>query len=92
MIDEIQVKDLALIARLHEVLEGNLAAAVMVGASRKRVVRETCAPATEGELVAGGIALHLVAVAGGAHVLRVHDVAETVAAVRAVVALRKARG
>lgn len=77
--------DLALIARLDEIAAESLAAAVLVGASRKRVVREICGD----DLLAGSVALHTAAMLNGAHIVRAHDVAATVAAARAVNALQK---
>ncbi len=77
--------DLALIARLQEFTAYGLP--LLVGASRKRVVRETCGE----DLLIGSVALHTAAMVNGATVVRVHDVAETVAAARAVAALRKER-
>ncbi|MBE6758229.1 MAG: dihydropteroate synthase [Ruminococcaceae bacterium] len=81
--------DLALIARLRDFIEYGFP--LLVGASRKRVVKEVCLPQSEEELVHGSVALHTAAMLNGAHVVRVHDVAATVVAARAVEELRKAR-
>jgi dihydropteroate synthase len=54
---------------------------LMVGASRKRFIN-TVTPSTPAERIGGSIAAHLVAVQKGAAIVRVHDVAETVQALR----------
>lgn len=77
--------DLALIAQLSAFAKQGFP--LLVGASRKRVVRETCGE----DLLVGSVALHTAAMLKGAHVVRAHDVAATVAAARAVAALRKVR-
>ena len=85
--------DLALAARLPELTAGLPETAVLVGASRKRVIAACCEnepPA--GERLAGTIAIHTVAQLNGAHILRVHDVAEAVQAARVTDALRRAAG
>lgn len=75
--------DLALISRLHEFVQYGFP--LLVGASRKRVVRETCGD----DLLVGSVALHTAAMLNGANIIRAHDVAATVAAARAVAALQK---
>lgn len=77
--------DLALIARLQEFVVYGLP--LLVGASRKRVVRETCGD----DLLIGSVALHTAAMINGARIVRVHDVAQTVTAARAVAALQTER-
>jgi dihydropteroate synthase len=54
---------------------------LMVGASRKRFIN-TVTPSTPAERIGGSIAAHLLAVQKGAAIVRVHDVAETVQALR----------
>jgi dihydropteroate synthase len=54
---------------------------LMVGASRKRFI-STVTPSTPTERIGGSIAAHLLAVQKGAAIVRVHDVAETVQALR----------
>jgi dihydropteroate synthase len=78
--------DLALIARLRDILPP---VPVLVGASRKRVVADVCGDLPAAERLPGTIALHTVALWNGAHILRVHDVAETVQAAQVITALRK---
>ncbi len=84
--------DLELIARLPELMSGLPEIALLVGASRKRVVAACCGDVPSGERLPGTLALHTVAQWNGAHILRVHDVAPAVQAVRVTDALRAARG
>jgi dihydropteroate synthase len=58
----------------------DLGAPVLLGASRKRFIGTLSGVAEPGARVAGSLAVALHAAAQGAHVLRVHDVAETVQA------------
>lgn len=82
--------DLMLIAHLHEVLDGLPQTAVMVGASRKRVIASCCEMDLIAEnRLAGTLALHTAAVLNGAHILRVHDVAASVQAARVTDALKQ---
>lgn len=74
--------DLALIAQLPAFAE--YGCPLLVGASRKRVVRDVCE-----DLLIGSVALHTAAMMNGAHIVRAHDVAETVAAARAVAAIKR---
>jgi dihydropteroate synthase len=62
---------------------------LLVGASRKRFI-DTVSPAPPDRRLGGSLAAHLLAVAGGAHIIRVHDVAETVQALRVAAAIRDA--
>ena len=54
---------------------------LLVGASRKRFIN-TVTPAPPDQRIGGSLAAHLLAVENGARVVRVHDVAETVQALR----------
>jgi dihydropteroate synthase len=54
---------------------------LLVGASRKRFINAVT-PAPPDQRIGGSIAAHLAAVANGAAIVRVHDVAETVQALR----------
>ena len=83
--------DLALAARLPDLLRGLPDVAVLVGASRKRVIAACCEnnPPADGRL-AGTVAIHTIAQWNGAHILRVHDVAAAVQAARVTDALRSA--
>lgn len=62
---------------------------LLVGISRKRMVWQTLG-ITPAEALNGTTALHTIALMAGAHLLRVHDVAPAVEAVRLVKALREA--
>ena len=76
--------NLVLLRRLQELAE--LGPALMVGLSRKSLLRElTGRPLAERD--SGSIALALLAVQRGASIVRVHDVAGTVDALRIVAAL-----
>jgi dihydropteroate synthase len=60
---------------------------IMVGASRKRFI-DTVSPAPPLERVGGSLAAHLIAVRNGANIIRTHDVAETIQAIKIDNALR----
>ncbi|MDJ0389886.1 dihydropteroate synthase [Roseomonas sp. E05] len=55
---------------------------ILVGASRKRFIGRVTGVETPAERVPGSLAVALAAAASGASILRVHDVAETVQALR----------
>ena len=59
---------------------------LLVGASRKRFI-DSVTPAPPDQRIGGSIASHLYAVAHGAAIVRVHDVAETVQALRVAAAI-----
>ncbi len=63
---------------------------LLVGASRKRFI-SSVVPANPGQRLGGSIAAHLLAAQRGADIIRVHDVAETVQALRIAAAIRNAR-
>jgi dihydropteroate synthase len=63
---------------------------ILVGASRKRFINSV-SPSQPGERIGGSISAHLLAVAKGASILRVHDVGETVQALRVAAAIEAAR-
>ena len=60
---------------------------LLVGASRKRFI-DKLSPAPPDRRLGGSIAAHLVSVLNGAAILRVHDVAETVQALKVAAAMR----
>ena len=62
---------------------------LLVGASRKRFI-DMISPAPPDQRLGGSLAAHLRAVASGARIIRVHDVAETVQAFRVAAAIRDA--
>ena len=59
---------------------------LLVGASRKRFI-DAVAPAPPDRRLGGSIAAHLLAVLNGARLIRTHDVAETVQALRILAAI-----
>jgi dihydropteroate synthase len=63
---------------------------LLVGASRKRFI-DKVSPAPPDQRLGGSIAAHVLAVLGGAAIIRTHDVAETVQALRVAAAIRSAR-
>jgi dihydropteroate synthase len=81
-------QSLIAIARLGELKSFGLP--LLVGASRKRFI-DKVSPAPPEQRLAGSIAAHLLAVANGAAIIRTHDVAETVQALRVDAAIRSAR-
>jgi dihydropteroate synthase len=81
-------QSLIAIARLGELKSFGLP--LLLGASRKRFI-DKVSPAPPDQRLGGSIAAHLLAVAGGAAIIRVHDVAETVQALRVDAAIRSAR-
>ncbi len=81
-------QSLTAIGRLGELKSFGLP--LLVGASRKRFIAKVT-PAPPDQRLGGSIAAHLAAVAGGAAIIRTHDVAETVQALRVAAAIRSAR-
>jgi dihydropteroate synthase len=63
---------------------------LLVGASRKRFI-SSVAPSQPHERIGGSITAHIAAVAKGAAIVRVHDVAETVQALRVYAAIEGAQ-
>jgi dihydropteroate synthase len=59
---------------------------ILVGASRKRFI-STVTPSEPQQRLGGSIAAHLLAVQNGANIIRAHDVAETVQALRVAAAI-----
>jgi len=81
-------QSIACIARLAEFKRFGLP--LLVGASRKRFIN-TVTPSSPDQRLGGSIASHLEAVKNGAAIVRVHDVAETVQALRVAAAIEGAR-
>jgi len=80
--------NLALLAHLETF--ASLGCPVLVGASRKSFIGKVLAPIrSEQERLAGSVAVAVWAVMHGARIVRVHDVAETVDAVRMVEAIQQ---
>lgn len=63
---------------------------ILVGASRKRFI-SSVVPSEPRERIGGSLASHLIAVQKGAAIIRAHDVAETVQALRVAEAIGAAR-
>jgi dihydropteroate synthase len=72
------------LARLDEFLSFGLP--LLVGASRKRFIASV-APSEPQQRLGGSIAAHLIATQRGARIIRTHDVAETVQALRVAAAI-----
>jgi dihydropteroate synthase len=81
-------QSLACIARLSELKRFGLP--LLVGASRKRFINSVV-PSKPDERIGGSIASHLLAIENGARIVRAHDVAETVQALRVAAAIKGAR-
>jgi dihydropteroate synthase len=81
-------QSMTVIARLPELRRFGLP--LLVGASRKRFI-DTVSPAPPDRRLGGSIASHLLAVQGGAAIVRAHDVAETVQALKVAAAIRSRR-
>ncbi|TCH97812.1 dihydropteroate synthase [Roseococcus sp. SYP-B2431] len=77
--------NLELVARLP--LLANIGCTILLGASRKAFIGRVTGVEEPGQRVAGSLAVALAGAANGAHILRVHDVAETVRALRMAEAL-----
>jgi len=82
--------NLELLRRLGEIAA--LGYPVLVGASRKRFIGEITGVAEPRERLAGSLAAAIVAIDAGAAILRVHDVAETAAALAIARAVRSGTG
>jgi dihydropteroate synthase len=78
---EQSIRVIAELARLK-----SFALPLLVGASRKRFI-DTVSPAPPHRRLGGSIAAHLLAVRQGAAIVRVHDVGETVQALRVAEAI-----
>jgi len=77
--------NLALVARLP--LLANIGCTILLGASRKGFIGRVTGVKEAGQRVAGSLAVALAAAANGVHIVRVHDVAETVRALKLAEAL-----
>jgi dihydropteroate synthase len=79
-------QSMMVLARLAELRAFGLP--LLVGASRKRFI-STVTPSEPHQRIGGSIAAHLIAAQGGAQIIRAHDVAETVQALRVAAAIRE---
>ena len=77
-------QSMIVLARLRELDAFGLP--LLVGASRKRFI-SSVTPSEPHQRLGGSIAAHLIAAEGGARVIRTHDVAETVQALRVAAAI-----
>lgn len=75
------------LARLSELASFKLP--LLVGASRKRFI-DSVSPSPPNERIGGSLAAHLASVRNGARIIRAHDVAETVQALRVAQAIEEA--
>ena len=82
---EQSIQSIARLGALHD-----FGLPILVGASRKRFIN-TVVATEPNERMPGSIAAHLLAVENGAAIVRVHDVAETVQALRVAAAIRGMR-
>jgi dihydropteroate synthase len=76
------------LARLAELKEFGLP--LLVGASRKRFI-STVVPSEPDQRIGGSIASHVLAAQSGARIIRAHDVAETVQALKVAAAIEDKR-
>ena len=81
-------QSITMIARFGELRDFGLP--LLIGVSRKRFI-DSVSPAKPNERIGGSIAANVLAVQAGADIIRVHDVAETVQALRIMAAIEKAR-
>ena len=79
-----QEQSMQTLARLGELRSFGLP--ILVGASRKRFI-STVTPSAPQQRLGGSIAAHLIAAQNGAKIIRAHDVAETVQALRVAAAI-----
>jgi dihydropteroate synthase len=76
------------LARLDELKQFGLP--LLAGASRKRFITSVI-PSEPHQRIGGSIAAHLIAAQRGARIIRAHDVAETVQALRVAAAIEDKR-
>ena len=81
-------QSIMVVARLGELRSFGLP--LLIGLSRKRFI-SFVSPSKPSERIGGSIAGNVMAVLAGADIVRVHDVAETVQALRVLTAIQKAR-
>jgi dihydropteroate synthase len=77
-------QSMTVLARLNEL--ASFGVPLLVGASRKRFI-STVTPSAPHQRLGGSIAAHLVAAQNGARIIRAHDVAEPVQALRVAAAI-----
>ena len=82
-------QNLELIAKLDKIVNEFTAYPLLVGASRKSFIGKICGDRPASERVGGSVAAAMMAVQNGAKIVRVHDVAVTVDALRVAAAMRQ---
>lgn len=85
-------QNLELIAKLGKLAVDFQAYPILVGSSRKSFIGRLLDGAPTSERLNGSLSTAAIAVFNGASILRVHDVKETVDAVKVAVAIRKEKG
>lgn len=83
-----QEQSMTVLARLDELRTSGLP--VLIGASRKRFI-SAVVPSEPKQRRGGSLAAHLIAARGGARIIRTHDVADTVQALRVAHAIESKR-
>jgi dihydropteroate synthase len=81
-------QSMTVLARLDELAAFGLP--LLVGASRKRFI-DQITPSEPQQRLGGSLAAHLIAARAGARIIRAHDVAETVQALRVTAAIEEKR-
>ena len=81
-------QSMTVLARLDELAAFGLP--LLVGASRKRFI-DQITPSEPQQRLGGSLAAHLIAAKGGARIIRAHDVAETIQALRVNAAIEEKR-
>lgn len=81
-------QSMTVLARLDELAAFGLP--LLVGASRKRFI-DQITPSEPQQRLGGSLAAHLIAAKGGASIIRAHDVAETIQALRVNAAIEEKR-
>jgi dihydropteroate synthase len=79
-------QSMMVLARLGELRSFGLP--ILVGASRKRFI-SSVTPSEPQQRLGGSIAAHVIAARNGATIIRAHDVAETVQALRVAAAIEE---
>jgi len=82
-----QDQNLELLAKLDRLVKEFSQFPILVGASRKSFIAKVLGDTPPSERLSGSIAAALIAVSHGAKIVRVHNVKETVAALRTVAAI-----
>lgn len=84
-------QNLALIAKLDRLVNEFAAYPILVGTSRKSFISKILGGVPSSDRIGGSLATALIAIENGAKLVRVHDVKETVAAIRTAAAVKGER-